>query len=98
MEMRHETTTFAQYMFNVLDSYNKEDEAVENKIVVETLIPSVKGSYNLIFEIEWNIDDQRWNIRNQDETQYNVKSIFLVNWFNKLLDLKLIDDYNLEYC
>lgn len=98
MELRHETTTFAQYMFNVLDSYNKEDEAVENKIVIETLIPSVKGNYNLIFEIEWDVDDQRWNIRNQDETQYNVKSNFLVDWFNKLLDLKLIDDYSLEYC
>ena len=94
--MENKSFVFAQFMYNVLDSYVKEDEEVENKIVVETLIPSVKGDYNLVFEIEWDIKDQRWSVSNQDETHYNVRSLSLLDWFNKLSNLKLIESYNIE--
>lgn len=99
--MRNKMTSLPDFkilLFFVLDSYNEEDDCMERRLRVTTLLPSLKGDKPREYVIEWDVDHHHWNIESQDETHYGVSSDRLLNWFTVLYELKMVDYFHWETC
>lgn len=84
------TNDFLITLFYIIDENNADEDYV-TYIKVETSLPSLTTNETLTFEINFDSDKKTWNISNQDDSQYGLSSLKLVEWFNKLVEINVIE-------